>query len=390
MRARRTAIAAATLAIAACADLTPPPPEEEGANMNRYVAMGSSITMGVESDGVVESSQRSSWPALLAASASVEFGVPAIASPGCRPPLVAPLANFRRADNSLVTDPGTCAPNVAGFTLPEQNVAIAGATAALAVSATPTGNSNPLYSRVLAEQQNQLSAMRAMTPSFVSVEFGSMEILPAMAGVVGAIEPFATFTASYASIIGVINQLSAQALLVRLPADPRKFPSVRTAAEIASQSAAFAARNITVNADCATSGTYISVQWKVFPAIVTAAARASAGLGPLAFSCADVPNTADGVLTEADMTTLTTRIGQINTFLTNRATANGFATFSLGVLYDTAKDGVPFDLNALLTSSTPFGALISLDGLHPTAAGQAVLANAARAAIIQTYGSITR
>ena len=73
----------------------------------------------------------------------------------------------------------------------------------------------------------------------------------------------------------------------------------------------------------------------------------------------------------------------------NRATAAGYATFSLGSLYDTVKNGVTFDLANILTSTTPFGTLMSLDGIHPSAAGQAVLASAAKAAIIQKYGTIT-
>jgi lysophospholipase L1-like esterase len=71
----------------------------------------------------------------------------------------------------------------------------------------------------------------------------------------------------------------------------------------------------------------------------------------------------------------------------SKAAENGYATFALGALYNDSKEDVPFDLEAFLRSGTPYGVLISLDGVHPSAKGQAVLARAARQAIQRTYGT---
>ena len=386
MRVGRIIVCGVFGLLAGCADLSSGP-DADVADMNRYVAMGSSISMGVMSDGVVAESQRSAWPALLAADVGAEFGLPLVDAPGCRAPLAAPLSNFRRTDNSLLTDTGICAPNAAGFTLPEQNVAISGATVANAVSTTPASAQSVLYSRVLGNGQTQHTAMRSMSPSFVSIEFGSNELLPALSGLITDANTVG-FSGNYSPIVNSIKQMSTKALLVTMPPDLRRLPAIRTAAEIASQRAAFAGRNVTVHANCDTATTYVSLTTKVLPTIATGAVRAASGLGPAELSCANVPNARDGILTEADMTSLNAAAAQINTFITNRANENGYATFSLGVLYDVAKDGVPFNLNTILTSAAPFGNLISLDATHPTAAGQAVLASAAKAAIIQKYGSI--
>ena len=386
MRVGRIIGCGTVVLLSACADLSSGP-DADGADMNRYVAMGSSVSMGVMSDGVVAESQRAAWPALLAADVGAEFGIPLIDAPGCQAPLAAPLANFRRTDNTLLTDTGTCAPNTAGFTLPEQNVSLNGATAAAAVSLNPANSGNPLYARVLGNGQTQLLAMTSMSPSFVSVEFGANELLPALSGLVSDAST-SNFGASYNAIVTAVKQRTTQALLVLLPADLKKFPAIRTAAEIASQRAAFAARNVTVHANCDTATTYVALTTKVLPTIATAAVRAASGLGPVELSCANVANARDGILTEADMTTLNAAAAQINTFITNRANENGYATFSLGVVYDLSKDGVPFNLGTILTSATPFGNLISLDATHPSATGQAMLASAAKAAIIQKYGTI--
>ncbi len=386
MKVVRIAVAALAVSVASCADLSSGP-EGNSANLNRYVAMGSSVSMGVASDGIVAESQLQAWPRLLAADVGVEFSTPQIQAPGCRAPLVAPLANLRRADNTLITDVGTCAENAAGVTLPSQNVAISGATAGDATGSTPHA-SRPLYGRILGTGQTQLTAMRSMNPTFVSVEFGANELLPALSGLVTDLD-VGGFGGSMTSITTTIRQqTTAQAIYALVPTDLRKFPAVRTATEMASQRAAFATRNVAVNANCDASPNYVTLTGKIIPALLSGATRAAGGLGPADLSCADVPNTRDGVLTEAEFATINTAAAALNTTITNRATAGGFATFSLGALYDTAKDGVPFSLQALLTSPTPFGSLISLDGIHPSATGQAVLAAAAKAGIIAKYGGI--
>ena len=49
---------------------------------------------------------------------------------------------------------------------------------------------------------------------------------------------------------------------------------------------------------------------------------------------------------------------------------------------------MPFELETFLKSAAPYGELISLDGVHPSEKGAAVLARAARHAIQRTYGSL--
>ena len=364
-------------------------PGDPSADFRRYVAMGTSITMGWSSDGVVASSQQESWAALLASDAGVTFTLPLIQAPGCRPPIAAPLGQFRRVDNSstlVVT--GVCSPSAAGVVLPAQNVSVSGQTAADAATANP--GPGTLAARVIPAGQTQLAAMRVQNPTFVTVEFGSSEIIQALTGLVSSATttPFATFSTNYQTIINDVRQSGARALLATLPVDVTKFPALRTGPEVASQRTALAARNVSVNANCDASTNLIAIP-KVLSAVASGAARAAAGLGPFDLSCADVAGTVDGVLTTADVIALNALVAQMNTFITLKANESDWATFSLGALYDTAKDGVAFDVNAILTSNTPFGPRISLDSIHPTLAGQQVLMAAAKAAIIAKYGSIT-
>jgi hypothetical protein len=398
------ALVAATATLAACTDSPSEPTlkseavpvfglsPKAAASMSNYVAIGTSLSMGWASDGVVFTSQENSWPSQLADMARVPFTQPLIAAPGCVPPLAAPLGAFSRIDGSPATSSTVCAANVAGVTLATNNLAVENATAAEALnatSATASAGRGPVTSRVLPAGMTQLSTMESLNPSFVSVEFGGNEVLPAQVGLIYpgvTITPFATFSANYTQIINRVVATGADAVLVTLIDDLREFPTIRTGPEIAAQRDAFAGYNVSVNANCDESPNFIFVRGKVLTAIATAAFMAGHGLGVYNLSCADVPGTPDYVLTPADITYLNDLIHQMTALIETKASENGFAVFSLDALYGKSKNDVPFDLNAFLTSPTPYGPNISLDGVHPSAEGQKILARAASQAIQKTYG----
>ncbi len=366
-----------------------PNPRRDLAN---YVAIGTSVSMGWMSDGVLFSSQQQAWPNLLATAAGVSFDQPLIANPGCKPPFLEPLSSFKRIDQTSVATASTvCAPLIAGASSGSNNLAVENATAVEALNATPetaTQGRGPVTSRVLPAGMTQITAMKAQIPTFVSVEFGGNEVLPAQVGVLApnlTYTPFATFQAAYAKIIDSVRATTTKAVLVGLPTDIRKFPTIRTGAEIAAQRAAFTATNVTINANCDASPNFIFVRGKVLTAVATGMQRAAGGLGPFDLSCDDVPNTQDFILTPADITFINNLVAQMNGEIQAKATANDFAIFSLEALYATAKDGVPFNLQSFLGSATPYGPKISLDGVHPSAEGHRILANAAIAAINQRY-----
>ena len=95
----------------------------------KYVAIGTSISMGWMSNGVYSGSQLQSWPALLSFGSLRPISLPLIQSPGCTSPLVAPLANATRLSGESAAGSTTCAPNAAGVTLPAQNLGLAAAIA---------------------------------------------------------------------------------------------------------------------------------------------------------------------------------------------------------------------------------------------------------------------
>jgi lysophospholipase L1-like esterase len=243
---------------------------------------------------------------------------------------------------------------------------------------------------VLGPRQTQVIAMMAQAPTFVSVELGANEILGAHSGLVApgvTVVPLETFQPIYDAIIDSVKKTGARAVLVGLgSAEASTFPSLRRASELAADSAAFLRYNVALAPGCsgADRDNLVQVGPRIGAAIAAGAAAAQQGQR-FTFSCANVPSTADGVLTPGEAAAARALAVQLDGYIRAKAEQNGYAYFELGELYATAKAGLPFSLDQLLTSAQPFGPLMSLDGVHPSRAGHAVLARAAASAINARY-----
>jgi lysophospholipase L1-like esterase len=228
---------------------------------------------------------------------------------------------------------------------------------------------------VLLPGQTQVTAMLAQRPTFVSVELAANDVLPASTGRVAAMTPFADWQRDYDQVIAAVRSTGARAVLVGLPDNAANFPSVRRAREFFNEWPDMLALGITVSVSCYFSPNYLFIPGYVLSHLART---------PTTATCADVPGAADYVLTPADVSAINARMAQINAHIRARAAEHGYAYFALSSLYDLPKPA--FDMYSVLVSSAPFGPNISLDGVHPSARGQAILADAAARAINARYG----
>ena len=400
--------------VAACADAPVAPTkvaadrpslqESEGRGVfQRYVAIGTSLSMGWASDGVFEATQRSSWPAQLARLGNREITQPYIQSPGCRSPIAPPFAEGKRLSGEPILGNAaalSCAPLVPGVTLPTQNVAINAARVFDALNTTPENVVDPtnrqLYSRVLPPGATQVSAMETQNPKMVSVELGANEVLGAQSGIalVGApplpiLNPQA-FATQYRQVLDRVEATNAKVvLLVGLATNPLTLPAFRSGSEIAANAAVlFVGFNVAVQPDCATTNAanLIYVPLKLLTAMRDGLIAKAAGQPPLPFTCEEgVPTSVDFVLTPEEQGIVTTVVAQINTVIQSEAQARGWAYFSLDVFFTAPGVRVPLNVATLFTTAEPFGPFMSMDGTHPNAAGQAIIAEAAAQALNSRY-----
>jgi len=396
---RRCALALGALSmftLAACesdeADVTGPP--GSGA-LARYVAVGTSLSAGVQSQGLLYSTQARAWPALLADQSFAPFEYPAIRGPGCAPPMIAPLQfGHLLSGVPIATGDASCAALFPGITLPTNNVAVPGATTSAALSATPasrTGFSAMLYARILPANESQVSAMMDLDPTFVSVELGSNEVLTAATS--GQVIPNATYTPPavwepvYTEVIDSVEATGARALLVTVPLVSR-IPSMRAGAELWNARQQFLAFNIVVQGDCDGSTNLIFTPGLVLTKVAEAQAAAAQGQ-QAQLSCANGPvgPTPDFVLSPTEVQTLEAVVGDMNDHIASEAAANGYALLDANEVLQQFIDERPaFSLVTMLTCSFPHGQYMSLDGVHPNGYGYQLVANAAAEALNEHYG----
>jgi len=397
--------AAALVVLAACSQDRTTGPAGQAA-FQRYVAIGTSLSMGVQSDGVVYFSQQHDWTKLLSHQALASFSQPLVAPPGCFSPLIAPLQFNRRLSgisasaNQATSIPDTTCALFGTITLPTNDVAIDGANTYDALFVSPETASvegvkrRRQYRLVLPPRTTQVTAMMQQNPTLLSVELGGNEVLPVVSGLVfpkagyrgaaaqGTFVPNAVWQPLYDQLIDSVKKTGAKVLLVGTP-KPNGFVSLRTGDELYQDRAAFQSFGVIISPDCQGNPNAIFVPIKVTSAVGAAQATGQ----PQTLSCTDQPGAQDNILTPADIQTVNAVIDGMNSHMQSVAQANGWAYMDMATVWAQWLQRRPaFSVVALLTCNNPYGQYVSLDGVHPNGVGYQEMANAAADALNAKYG----
>ena len=396
--------ALALVVLAACSEDRTTGPAGQAA-FQRYVAIGTSLSMGVQSDGVVYFSQQHDWTTMLAHQAFASFSQPLIGPPGCFSPLIAPLQLSRRLSGLSVSARqdtsrvDTACVAFGSVTLPTNDVAIDGANTYDALFVTPETTTvegvkrRRQYRLVLPPKTTQVTAMMQQNPTLVSVELGANEALGAASGLIfpkagyrgaaaqGSVVPNSVWQPVYDQLIDSVKKTGAKVMLVGVP-KTTGFVSLRTGDELYQDRAAFQSFGVIIAADCQGSPNSIFVPIKVTTAVATAQATGQ----PQTLSCTDQPGQQDNILTPADIQALNAIIDGMNSHIQSVAQTNGWAYVDLSTVWAAwVQRRAPFSVAALFSSCAPYGQYTSLDGVHPTTPGYQEMANAAADALNTTY-----
>ena len=403
-------LACLLIILAGCAEdetLNPPdtPPVPSGGPLfQRYVAMGNSITAGVQSAGINDSTQSRSYAALLAAAMGTSFTIPRLNMPGCPPPFLNNVTQERVNLPGLPPGTGTtCYLRQSNVT--PNNVAVPFARVIEAVDnlAQPHSRANALTLLFLGGR-TQLEAMADQDPTFVSLWIGNNDALGPLTnlanpGRLDSLTPVNTFTAQYTQILDAIEAKGAEAVLLSV-ADVSVIPYASRGSVywcIKNQPvpcgpfpAAFPA-TFTVNDNCApnaaipgSKGDSVLVPWPVgVPRIAAAAAGANTTI--------DCSVDTD-VVTPTEYAALRTAVAGYNAFIQAQAAVRGFAyldvNVALGALVGSGQIPPFPDLSAALGGgNVTFGPFFSLDGVHPSTAAHRVVADSVASVINQQYGT---
>lgn len=393
-------LALAPLVLACRADerLAAPDLSTSGGLLERYVAMGNSITAGFQSAGINDSTQRRSYAAVFARQARAPYFYAALAMPGCPAPLVDNVAQTRVGDQPPTAP---CALRLQDRLPFLGNVAVPGARVIDALSnAAPASAPNALTSIILGGR-SQVQAMAEARPTFVSVWLGNNDVLGALTSSANPGDPALVtsegdFESAYTAILDSIQAVGVKGAALFGVADVTAIPyaSLGTVyfclryggcpgVPAASLPAAF-----TVDPDCAPaalggSGDAVLVPWTVGVVRILQAAQ---GL-PGGIDCAV---DADVVLPD-ELANLRSAVAAYNAFIRSQAAARGWAYVDItsALLGYRAAGTIPAFpvLPAAPGQSVGFGPLFSLDGVHPSTTTHRLIADSLIAAVNRTYGT---
>ncbi|HEX2693205.1 MAG TPA: SGNH/GDSL hydrolase family protein [Gemmatimonadaceae bacterium] len=395
----RVAVVGAALALAACSDdpkLLGPASPAGGDIFKSYVAIGNSITAGYQSSGINDSTQRQSYARLLAVQMGTRYHYAALAIPGCPPPISNILTGARIGG---ATAPPCALRTNSSVTDILNNVAVPGARVLDPTSAS-TVASNALTTFILGGKTQVQRALDA-DPTFATIWIGNNDVLEAGAsGVIvptpgvspGIVSTQAQFQASYDAMIQqlVDSEPNLKGVLIGV-VQVAGIPLLQSGALIASSPAIQAAINqlagqpVTIHPNCTGSASLVSVP-QLIPLI-------RSGAHPALISCEAgvVPGTLVGdlfVLDATEQATLGATIAGYNNYIKSKADAIGFAYYDPNVLLAAKKaSGEIPPFPDFSKPTAPFGAFISLDGIHPAAAAHKAIANDLITVINAKYGT---
>lgn len=415
----------AIVGIAACGDANKlvlgPVNPTGGSIFKNYVAIGNSITAGYQSGGLNDSVQKQSYANLFAIQAGTRFAYPSfpkafvlptgtVIQSGCP----APLGNWfsQKSVDSLFATPSGCdLRDATTATDVLNNVAVPGAYAA---DLTTTGSAvvvpnNPLNTFILGGLSQVNRALQA-DPTFISFWIGNNEtLLPAEAGMLGGpatgspAPPLIPATIEIPALKAAIDALVAGSPHLQggviigaafVTSVPHFFSAdtIGLSATRKTQFDTFTGKGASIIIGCGTAvkGWLISADLPK---------QIKAGAHPNVVSCvigaAPAPVGDIFMLDPTEQAALTATTTAYNVYLKAKADTLKWAYVDPNVILAALKTGTAPAIPGWpsLTSTTrdastaPFGTMFSLDGVHPSAAGQKVIVNAVIDSVNAKYGT---
>ena len=387
-----------------------------GADFRVYTALGTSIGAGIQSGGINDSTQRQAYTYLLAKQMGLtplaDWNYPSLRSPGCPAPFTNALTGARvggaSASACALRDPASARPIMHNLSIPFLRV-----QQVLDITALPFPTIDTLkLASFIVGSRNPIDVLDAAKPTFVTIEIGANDVLRAATqGDAAVLTPSATFDQTMDSIATRVAATGAKVAIANLP-NVTLLPHFTRAAVLwclkngvcpgVPATAPFNLASFTIDNSCAPAaavpGALGDTYLLTFPA--TGAIVSTLAAGRLAsINCATdqamiataaapaLPSVSAGAtVNPAEYTAITAAVTADNAKIAAIAAAHGWALVDFnGALVAQAANIPP--IASFSTPTNLFGTLFSQDGVHPSAAGQKIIANAFITAINTTYAS---
>ena len=340
-------------------------------NFTTTYFLGDSLTAGFQSDSLIDTSQPHGWAPLVAAQAGFPIALPLIAPPGA--PNQITLVHLAGPVLGMLSGTTTGRDN---FGLQPTDVAVPGSLTNDVLNTlpllTPTTGQQTLNQLVLGYPGFGFGVVRSQAQQAVAancttifVWIGNNDALVAdETGMPASMTPLATFTTQYQQLIGYLQANSSAHLVIANIPDVTAVPYLQPAAGVLAQA---------------------SAQTGVPVANLSAVLGIQAGDFVNQLGLTDIPLILGGtmkgplpdaaVLSASEVVTVQTMVKAYNGVIAASAQTAGAALVDINTLFaNTTANGIT--VNGIKGTTSFLGGVFSLDGIHPTNTGYAVVANA--------------
>ena len=336
------------------------------------VVIGDSLSAGFQNGSLLDSQQPNGWASLVAKQANFSLALPLIASPGVPavlelaslgpPPVIQQASGISIGRSNPATQPYDLA--VPGHLL---NDVIH--TAPVLV---PTSDEELITDLVLGlplgDTKSQMNEAIALNPTVIFVWAGNDDALQAdESGSPSSMTPVATFTQEFTQLLSTLHSQTKATLIVgNIPdvtAIPYLTPAATVIATVATETGLSQAQ---VAADLGLAdGDLVNATGE--SEVETAISQIKQGKTP-------TPLTDSGFLSVAEIAQVETTIAAYNSAISAEVTAVGGILVDIHSYFQTLQSS-GITINNYKATTGFLGGLFSLDGVHPTNTGYALIAN---------------
>ena len=341
-------------------------------NFTTTVFLGDSLTAGYQSGSLLDTQQVHGWANLVATQANFGITLPLIAYPGA--PNVMQLVSVGPPP-VITTAPGVTTGRD-NFATQPTDLAVPGAFVNDIANTVPLANPTPGQQQInqlvlgfpglgYGQDFSQAGFAIKAQPTTIFLWAGNNDaLIAALTGTPSSMTSTANFTTQYTALIQLLTTMTPAHLVIGNIPDVTLVPYLQPAAFVlAEYSAATHLPVATLSALFGISpGDYVTID---------------SGLSQIAATLAGTqkgPITDAGVLTAAEVVTVKAQVTAYNQVIAQQAQSVGATLVDTNALFtQIAASGVT--INGFTGTTSFLGGLFSLDGIHPSNTGYAIVAN---------------
>jgi lysophospholipase L1-like esterase len=335
------------------------------------VVIGDSLSAGFQNGSLLDSQQPNGWASLVAKQAGFSLPLPLIAPPGA--PAVLELVSL---------GPPPVIQQESGITLGRDNpatqpydLAVPGHLLNDVINTTPvlipTSDEELITDLVLGfplgDTKSQMNEAIALDPTAMFVWAGNFDALQAVeSGTPSSMTSVATFTQEFTQLLGTLHTQTKATLIVANIPDVTAIPYLTPAASVIA----------TVATETGLTQTQAAADLGIADGDLvnaTGQSQADTAIAQIKQGQTPTPLTDSGFLTPAEIAEVQATVEEYNTAISQQVTANGGILVDIHSYFETLQSGIT--INNYNATTAFLGGLFSLDGIHPTDTGYALIAN---------------